>query len=142
MKNRGVDYDIIGLSYYPYYHGNLSTLAVALNSVSNTFQDKDIMIVETGYSYHYPVGDQDFSSTWPLTAEGQRQFTVDLINRLKSYSRVKGLFWWFPEANEYGLGGSHWNTLHVTDSWYNAGLWNHETGRALPALYELKNFLE
>jgi arabinogalactan endo-1,4-beta-galactosidase len=142
MKNRGVDYDIIGLSYYPYYHGNLAVLATALNNVSNSFQDKDIMIVETGYSYHYKVGDQDFSSTWPLTLEGQRQFTVDLINRLRPYARLKGLFWWFPEANEYGLGGSYWNILHVNDNWYNAGLWNHETGRATPALYELKTFVE
>ena len=142
MKNRGVDYDIIGLSYYPYYHGNLSTLATALNNVSNKYQDKDIMIVETGYSYKYKVGDQDFSSTWPLTLEGQRKFTEDLIARLKPYARMKGLFWWFPEANEYGLGGSNWSVLHVNDAWYNAGLWNHETGRATPALYELKNFLE
>ena len=142
MKIRGVDYDIIGLSYYPYYHGNLTTLATALNSVSNTFQDKDIMIVETGYSYKYKVGDQDFSSTWPLTLEGQRKFTEDLIAKLKPYARMKGLFWWFPEGNEYGLGGSNWSTLHVNDAWYNAGLWNHETGRATPALYELKNFLE
>ena len=142
MKSKQVDYDIIGLSYYPYYHGALSTLANALNNVVNSFQDKDIMIVETGYSYHYKVGDQDFSSTWPLTAEGQRKFTADLIARLKPYSKVKGLFWWFPEANEYGLGGSYWSTLHVNDEWYNAGLWNHETGKATPALYELKNFVE
>ena len=142
MNNRGVDYDIIGLSYYPYYHGDLSVLATALNSVSNTFQDKDIMIVETGYSYHYKVGDMDFSSTWPLTPEGQRKFTADLIAKLKPYSRMKGLFWWFPEANEYGLGGGYWSTLHVTDAWYNAGLWNHETGRVQPALFELKGFLE
>ena len=142
MKNRGVDYDIIGLSYYPYYHGDLTALTNALNSVSNSFQDKDIMIVETGYSYHYKVGDMDYSSTWPLTPEGQRKFTADLIARLKPYSRVKGLFWWFPEANEYGLGGSYWSTLHVNDQWYNAGLWNHETGKATPALYELKSFVE
>ncbi len=141
MRNKQVDYDIIGLSYYPYFHGNLATLAVALNSVSNGFQDKDIMIVETGYSYHYKIGDLDFSSTWPLTLEGQRKFTADLIAKLKPYSKVKGLFWWFPEANEYGLGGSYWSQLHVNDNWYNAGLWNHETGRATPALYELKNFL-
>ena len=63
MKSKQVDYDIIGLSYYPYFHGDLSTLAAALNSVSNSFQDKDIMIVETGYSYHYKVGDLDYSST-------------------------------------------------------------------------------
>ena len=142
MKSKQVDYDIIGLSYYPYFHGDLATLTASLNSVSNSFQDKEIMIVETGYSYHYNVGDIDFSSTWPLTLEGQRQFTVDLINRLKRYSRMKGLFWWFPEANEYGLGGSYWSQLHVNDNWYNAGLWNHETGRATPALYELKSFVE
>ena len=142
MRNYGVDYDIIGLSYYPYFHGNLSILAVALNSVGNSFQDKDIMIVETGYSYKYPVGDQDFSSTWPLTYEGQRQYTADLVARLKPYSKVKGLFWWFPEANEFGLGGNYWTQLHVNDAWYNAGLWDHATGRATPALYELKNFVE
>ena len=137
-----MDYDIIGLSYYPYFHGDLGTLAIALNNVSNSYQDKDIMIVETGYSYHYSIGNLDYSSTWPLTYQGQRQFTVDLISKLKPYSRLKGLFWWFPEANEYGLGGSHWSTLHVTDNWYNAGLWDHETGKALPALYELKSFVE
>ncbi len=142
MRSKQVDYDIIGLSYYPYFHGGLSVLASALNSVSNRYQDKDIMIVETGYSYHYKVGDLDFSSVWPLTAEGQRSFTADLIAQLKPYPRLKGLFWWFPEANEYGLGGNYWSTLHVNDAWYNAGLWNHETGRATPALYELKNFLD
>ena len=143
MRDKQVDYDIIGLSYYPYYHGSLAVLANALNNLTNSYQDKDIMIVETGYCYHYAIsGDYDLSSTWPITAEGQRKFTEDLINRLKPYSKVKGLFWWFPEANEYGLGGSYWNQLHVNDAWYNAGLWNHETGRATPALYELKNFVD
>lgn len=143
MKSKQVDYDIIGLSYYPYYHGGLTNLANALNKLANNYQDKDIMIVETGYCYHYPItGDYDLSSTWPITYEGQRKFTADLVARLKPYSKVKGLFWWFPEANEYGLGGNYWNTLHVNDAWYNAGLWDHETGRALPALYELKSFVE
>ena len=142
MRSKQVDYDIIGLSYYPYYHGNLTALANALNNLVSNFKDKDIMIVETGYSYKYEVGDQDFSSTWPLTYAGQRQYTIDLINRLKGYTRVKGLVWWFPEANEYGLGGNYWNQLHVNDQWYNAGLWDHANGRATPALYELKSFVE
>ena len=142
MKNRGVDYDIIGLSYYPYYHGMLSQLGTAISAVTQSFPDKPIMIVETGYSYKYSVGDIDCSSTWPLTNEGQRKFTADLIAKLKQYDQVKGLFWWFPEANEYGLGGSLWNILHVNDAWYNAGLWDHATGRATPALYELKNFVQ
>ena len=143
MKSKQVDYDIIGLSYYPYYHGSLTNLANALNNLTNNYQDKEIMIVETGYCYHYAIsGDYDLSSTWPITYEGQRKFTEDLVARLKPYSKVKGLFWWFPEANEYGLGGNYWNTLHVNDAWYNAGLWDHQTGRATPALYELKSFVE
>ena len=31
MRTKAVDYDVIGLSYYPYYHGLLSTLGTALN---------------------------------------------------------------------------------------------------------------
>ncbi len=142
MRDKQVDYDIIGLSYYPYFHGALSVISNALNNVANNYPDKDIMIVETGYSYHYKVGDMDYSSTWPLTYEGQRKYTADLVARIKPYRQVKGLFWWFPEANEYGLGGSLWNILHVNDNWYNAGLWDHETGKATPALYELKNFVQ
>lgn len=142
MKNRGVDYDIIGLSYYPYYHGLLPQLSTALDIVTNSFPNKKIMIVETGYSYKYSVGDIDCTSTWPLTYEGQRKFTADLITTLKGFSQVKGLFWWFPEANEYGLGGSLWSILHVNDAWYNAGLWDHATGKATPALYELKYFVQ
>jgi len=141
MQRNNVDYDIIGLSYYPYYHGSLTTLNNVLTGIEQRF-DKHIMIVETGYSYHYKVGDYDFSSTWPLTYEGQRSFAADLISTLKAHSQVNGLLWWFPEANEYGFGGSNWSTLHVTTGWYNAGLWDHETGRALPALYELKSFID
>ena len=33
MKNAEIDYDIIGLSYYPEHHGNLATLETALTSL-------------------------------------------------------------------------------------------------------------
>jgi len=137
LQQYGVDYDIIGTSYYPYYHGNLTQLDKTLTAFETQFPDKKIMVVETGCAYHYKVGDTD--TGYPLTYEGQRKFTADLIKTLKAHQRVNGLFWWFPEANEYGLD---WNTKRVTDHWYNAGLFDNETGRALPALYELKNFSE
>ncbi|MBR6853298.1 MAG: arabinogalactan endo-1,4-beta-galactosidase, partial [Prevotella sp.] len=34
-----------------------------------------------------------------------------------------------------------WSTKRVTDNWYNASLFDNNTGKALPALYELKNFV-
>ena len=135
MKKLDVDYDIIGLSYYPYYHGSLSTLSASLTMLDQEFPDKQMMIVETGCAYHYKVGDNE--TGYPLTYAGQKQFTTDLIATLRKYPRVTGLFWWFPEANEYGLD---WNTQRVTDQWYNAGLFDNETGRALDALYELSTF--
>ena len=134
-----IDYDIIGLSYYPYYkdHGSLSTLNNSLTQLETQFPNKKVMVVETGCDYHYEVGDSN--TGYPLTYEGQRKYTADLIAILKAHQNVNGLFWWFLEANEYGL---NWNTQRVTDNWYNASLFDNETGRALPALYELKNFSE
>ena len=132
MKNAEIDYDIIGLSYYPEHHGNLATLETALTSLENKNYGKDIMIVETGYSYAWSIGGEyDYTATYPYTEEGQRQFTADLIAKLNGHSSVKGLFWWWPEDN---------GKKNVTNSWWNAALYNHDTGKPYAAFYELKNF--
>ena len=133
-----IDYDIIGTSYYPYYKGPISNLDKGLKELETNFTDKQIMVVETGCGYHYEVGDRD-KQYYPLSYEGQRQFTEELITMLNKHPKVNGLFWWFAEANEYGLD---WATKRVTDGWYNASLFDNETGRALPALYELKKFID
>ena len=135
IKENEVDYDIIGTSYYPYYKGPISNLDKGLTQLETNFPDKQIMVVETGCGYHYKMGDQD--TGYPLTYEGQKNYTADLITMLKKHPNVNGLFWWFLEANEYGLD---WATKRVTDKWYDASLFDNETGRALPALYELKAF--
>ena len=108
------------------------TLETALTSLENKNYGKDIMIVETGYSYAWSIGGEyDYTATYPYTEEGQRQFTADLIAKLNGHSSVKGLFWWWPEDN--GNKG-------VTNSWWNAALYNHSTGQPYAAFYELKNF--
>lgn len=135
IKDNKVDYDIIGTSYYPYYKGLISNLDKGLTQLETNFPDKQIMVVETGCGYHYKMGDQD--TGYPLTYDGQKKYTADLITMLKKHPNVNGLFWWFLEANEYGLD---WVTKRVTDKWYDASLFDNETGKALPALYELKNF--
>ena len=141
LKQYTDDYDVIGISYYPYYHGTLNTLNGVLNQLESTYPDKKIQIVETGY-YHawYPDNAKYKKSSfpnWPDTDAGQLQFTKDLIATLNQHTQVDGLYWWFPEANEYGLD---WNTQRVTDKWFNASLFDNQTGRAMQALYELKNF--
>ncbi len=136
IKANEVNYDIIGTSYYPYYKGPISNLDKGLTQLEINFPDKQIMIVETGCGYHYKMGDKE--TGYPLTYEGQQKFTAELITMLNKHQHVNGLFWWFLEANEYGLD---WKTKRVTDKWYDASLFDNETGHALPALYELKNFV-
>ena len=135
MKNANIDYDIIGLSYYPAWHGNLATLESALNAMTTAFPDKDIMIVETGYSYAWaiPGTSFDYSSVYPYTDAGQNSYTVDLISLLNKYDNVKGLFWWWMEYNANGTSLS---------GWYNAPLFDSRTGRATAALSSLKTFKE
>lgn len=141
MKTYSVDYDIIGLSYYPIYHGSMSNLNAALTMLENYYPDKNIMIVETGYYHDWQPSNPtyDLSDTYPITPEGQQTFTETLIQTLSNHPKVNGLFWWWMEANEKGLD---WNTKRVTDNWYNAGLFDNQTGKAEPALYYMKKFLE
>lgn len=140
MKTAGIDYDIIGLSYYPYHHGSIAQLESALGTLESNFPEKDIMLVELGYYHKWQPDDVSFNyeSTYPISEAGQKAFTDALIQKLESHPKVKGIFWWMMEANEYGL---NWNTQRVTDNWYNAGLFDNETGKALSALSSLKDFI-
>jgi arabinogalactan endo-1,4-beta-galactosidase len=54
------------------------------------------------------------------------------VSELNRHPNVTGLFWWFPEENESGKT--------VIKSWINRGLFDNQTGCALPALQEMKVF--
>ncbi len=132
----GIDYDIIGVSYYPYFKGPLGNLDRGLTQLEANFPTKQIQVVETGYPSKWAVGgtSYDYAATYPYTHEGQRRLTADLITTLRKHPRVNGLSWWYAEANAKGCTGD------MKNGWYNASLFDNETGRALPALYELKKF--
>ncbi len=132
-----LDYDIIGLSYYPYYHGLFDALNGALDDMESAHPDKDIMIMETGYFHAWQPSDvkYDLSATYPISQDGQKQYTDALVAQLKAHKNVKGLFWWFPEANDGGL----WPNQVRTD-WYNAGLWDNQTHKASPAIASVGDF--
>src|SRR5574344_511379 len=129
LKQYGVDYDIIGLSYYPFDHGFLPALNTTLTSLESSFPDKKIMIVEYGYFHHYYSGKFDNTSTHPATPTGQKAMTDALTTLLLTHKNVNGLFWWYPEENS------------SINGWINRGLFNcYDSNKALPALYELQKF--
>ena len=141
------DYDIIGLSYYPYYHYGLNMLDSAIRNIELNFPSKEVMIVEAGFyhdwqptsgiNFDYSTKADGYGNTYAISAEGQRAFTAALVAKLLEHECVTGLFWWWPEANEKGVD---WQNPVTQSGWYNAGLWNNDNGRVLPALFELAAF--
>jgi len=136
-----VDYDIIGLSYYPFWHNSLNVLSQSLKMLETNFPDKTVQIVETAYYYQWQpaVGsgiDYDFSSRWPITPEGQASYARDLIKELKQHDNVNGLYWWFPEENGNGPDNA------VLNGWINRGLWDDNTHKAMPGLYVLQTYIK
>lgn len=141
LKNlKNVDYDVIGLSYYPIWHNSLEVLSGTLDMLKREHPDRKVQIVETAYHYQWqpPLGQgttYDYSDIWPISPEGQAAFATDLIKELKKHTNVNGLYWWFPEENGNGPNST------VLTGWVNRGMWDNESHRALPALYVLKEFL-
>ena len=133
-----IDYDVIGLSYYPFWHGSLAKLSQTLNQLEQRYTDKKVQIVETAYYYQWQPKESkeftDFSKTWAVSPDGQAAYAHDLIEELKSHPNVNGLYWWFPEENGNGPSSK------VLTSWVNRGLWNNDTHRAHPGLFVLKEF--
>lgn len=131
IKKLNVDYDIIGVSYYPYFHGSLSKLNTALSDLETNFPEKDIMVVETGYPYKWEVPGTTEKVDYPYSDAGQGQFAADLVALLEKHAKVTGLFWWWMEYNAYGT---------TLSGWYNAPLFDSTTGRATAALKTIAGF--
>ena len=135
---RGVRWDVIGLSYYPVWHGSLPDLASNMDSISAKY-DKEVLVVETAYPWTAQNGDSHpntYTSTgpvsYPMSPAGQEQFLHDLVTRIKAVprGRGKGLFYWEPEW--IPVEGAGWK-YGEGDEWDNVTLFDFH-GNALPAL--------
>ena len=81
-----VPFDIIGLSYYPFWHGTLSQLRANVDDLAQRYQ-RDVSVVETQYGWTLDNGDQENNFLWtpdllvpgyPATPGGQLGFASDL----------------------------------------------------------------
>ena len=130
VEERQVPYDIIGLSYYPWWHGTMDDLRENLENCAATF-DKDIFVVETAYPYRSMefrnVKDLEARMLWPMTPEGQRDFLKELIHTVQGTpnNRGMGVLWWYPESIPV-------QNLHVWNGGAT-GLFD-QNGNALPAM--------
>ena len=142
LRKNGVDFDIIGLSYYPFWHGYLTSeqvkdkqdknnLVRAIDYLKSQFPEKEVQIVECAYNFQYwPTSgvNYDTEDVWACSVAGQYNFVKDLVDALKPLDNVTGISYWFPEEAGNGDKGT------VIPSWQNRGFWNEnktQTGHTI-----------
>jgi arabinogalactan endo-1,4-beta-galactosidase len=101
IMGQGVEFDVIGQSYYPWWHGTFANLEKNLTWMSANY-NKDIIIVETAYyaNGYYPEPSPGILDVkpFPPTSQGQYDFLVKLDSITHNFTKVKGIFYWEPEG--------------------------------------------
>lgn len=120
-RDYNIPYDVIGISYYPYWYPTVDVdgLVDFCNYLVNTF-DKDIMFMETGYSFvdKNLIGGQDtrftdvgpYTDTFGMSKMGQKAFMEELYNGLKQTigGRCLGDLYWDPIMIQHeGVGWAY-----------------------------------
>ncbi|MBN2320577.1 MAG: glycosyl hydrolase 53 family protein [Acidobacteria bacterium] len=97
IREYGVEYDVIGQSYYPWWHGSLLDLKENLDFMSREY-GREIILVEVAYHWKENGEYGDSPTPFPQTPEGQKEF-LEALNRLvltTPNGLGKGIFWWEP----------------------------------------------
>ena len=138
---REVPFDLIGASYYPYWHGTLDDLRNNLNDIALRY-DKDIVVVETAYPF--TADDKDnFANViheneiqgFPFTPDGQQQMLAAIMDIVRKIPNGHGLgiMWW--DATWTAVPGNGWDPADAAsgNGWENQTLFDFKN-RALPAM--------
>ena len=129
LAAEGVAFDLIGLSYYPWWHGPVEDLARNLAETAARFA-KDIVVVETACPWRGdpPQGKDGGgpASPHPPTPEGQKAFLEEMIRTVRAApgGRGRGVLWWAPEWIPVEGLGSPWGDRALFD----------RQGNVLPAM--------
>lgn len=129
LNYQGVPYDIIGESYYPFFHGPLTNLNNCLSNAAVEF-GKPIIVAETAFPYTntFPTAWTNNGASlygYPPTRDGQVSFIAALAKILKSV------------PNQLGAGVFYWGTEYqavsgVNESGFNTASFFDATGNVLP----------
>jgi arabinogalactan endo-1,4-beta-galactosidase len=92
-----VPFDVMGLSYYPFWHGRIAALRGNLHDLALRYR-RPIVIVET--ASNWSPGTKSSRTDFPETPDGQKAFlkAVDAAVRAIPDGLGQGVFWWEPAA--------------------------------------------
>ena len=136
----GVDFDVIGLSFYPYWHGSMDALKANLRDLTERY-GKEVCVVETAYAFTEEDGDEqgnrfqiysDEKHGYLPTVQGQATAVRDVMAAVWEGAGEKGLgvFYWEPAW--ILAEGAGWRTGEG-NNWENQAMFDYQ-GRALPSL--------
>ncbi|MBS3967549.1 MAG: glycosyl hydrolase 53 family protein [Truepera sp.] len=139
------DFDVIGVSFYPFWHGSLADLQRNLNDISQRY-GKYVIVVETAYAFTLEDGDghpnifgsrEEAAGGYPATIEGQAAFLRELTRVVCSVpdGRGLGIFYWEPAW--LPVQGAGWRDGEG-NAWENMALFDFD-GNALPSLAAFKS---
>jgi arabinogalactan endo-1,4-beta-galactosidase len=150
LVSRGVPFDVIGLSYYPFFHGPISAMRQNVDALATQFH-KPIIIAETQYPWtlangNSPIGDSTGNFVWetsqlspgyPASPGGQLSFISDELSILAQVpdGLGAGLFYWAPEWIP-GVGWEPGSGVGTPNA--NLTLFNSQ-GVALPSVGIFRN---
>ena len=115
FMQRGEDFQIIGLSYYPFWHGTLDMLEYNMNDIAKCY-GKDLIVAEVSMGYtmedykeYEKLSDEERKGyatrqelvekiEYPMTVQGQYDFMEDFLNRISHIAdnKGRGFFYWEP----------------------------------------------
>ena len=138
VKKAKIDYDIIGLSFYTYWHGSMDDLKANLEMISKRY-GKQMAVVETAYAFTEDDGDSqgnvfltysDEKHGYVPSVQGQATAIRDIIATVASVKGGCGVFYW--EADSILAKGAE---LSATEgnTWENQAMFSFD-GKALPSL--------
>jgi arabinogalactan endo-1,4-beta-galactosidase len=121
LLQRQVEFDIIGESYYPWWHGSLTALRTCLNNAANKY-GKPLIVIETAF----PWANSTNIVGIPASPEGQTQFVTELAKIVKAVpnGRGAGICWWGTEYVRLARRGARRGSI--------AGPFFDYEGNALP----------
>jgi arabinogalactan endo-1,4-beta-galactosidase len=104
LNSYGIRYDVIGQSYYPWWHGSLLDLRECLNFTVKQYR-KDVFVVEAAYNWR-PAEYINKNAPFPESPEGQKEFLEEVNSIVLSLpdNRGAGVFWWEPAVNRGSRG--------------------------------------
>jgi arabinogalactan endo-1,4-beta-galactosidase len=134
IVEQNVPFDLIGVSYYPWWHGSLADLENNLNDLAQRYQ-KPVLVVETGYPW--TLANNDYTGNlvnlasqllpeFPATVNGQRDFLL----------AEKVIIQKVPDGLGWGMvywAGDDISTPRIESVWENAAFFDFK-GNVLASL--------